>query len=715
MDATQSLRRFLTATILTLLLTSPAASQERATLVADKLEIRDNSQLIAEGNVEVFFQGRRLTAKRIIYDQKAERLNIEGPIQFTDESGDTVVLASQADLSSDMIEGLLTSARVVLNRQLQMTATQAQRVSGRYLQLDNAFASSCRVCAGSKTPLWEIRARRITHDQTERQIYFDHAHLRLGGVPVFYIPYLRLPDPTLKRANGFLVPKFSSSTTLGTGIKLPYFLMLGASRDLTITPFLTTDKARSVTLRYRQAFTTGDITLLGALSGDTATRDLSSYVFADGAFRLPAGFGLTLHGETASGPAYLADYDISDTDRLTSSLDIMRVRRNELVYGSLKGIKSLRSKENASNIPSVIGDVLWQRRLTGFGGQGDLRFGHHGHMRSSVSNTDSDGDTVPDGRDVTRTSIGANWRRDWILPGGLIETILGETRLDVYDIAQDPRFAGGNSRLWGATGMELRWPLVRTDKNGTTQVLEPLLQVATAKASDAVLPKEDSTLVEFDKASLMLLNRYPGTDSVETGLHANIGLSWTRYDPDNWSLGTTLGRIIRAEDENDFSIASGLDGVTSDWLAAFHIDSGYGLYTAGRIIANDALHLAQSEVQMEYSTNRLALTSGYIWSIADAAEFRSENISEMVVSTGYELNDYWHLKASNRYDLTANEASRAGVGLRFKNECLLFDFSVSHRFTTSTRVQPDTRFGVTLELMGFGGGNSAGPTKMCRK
>ena len=69
----------------------------------------------------------------------------------------------------------MQSARLVLNRELQLAAAQIQRIGGRYTQMDNTVASSCKVCEGNPTPLWEIRARRVLHDQQERQIYFDNA------------------------------------------------------------------------------------------------------------------------------------------------------------------------------------------------------------------------------------------------------------------------------------------------------------------------------------------------------------------------------------------------------------------------------------------------------------------------------------------------------------------------------------------------------------
>ena len=63
----------------------------------------------------------------------------------------------------------------------------------------------------------------------------------------------RLED-LASRASGFLNPALRSSSNLGFGLKVPYFITLGPHKDLRITPYLTTKGARSVELRYRQAF-----------------------------------------------------------------------------------------------------------------------------------------------------------------------------------------------------------------------------------------------------------------------------------------------------------------------------------------------------------------------------------------------------------------------------------------------------------------------------
>ena len=44
-----------------------------------------------------------------------------------------------------------------------------------------------------------------------------------------------------------------------------------------------------------------------------------------------------------------------------------------------------------------------------------------------------------------------------------------------------------------------------------------------------------------------------------------------------------------------------------------------------------------------------------------------------------------------------------------------FNLSLSRRYTSSTSVQPSTDFGLSVELLGFGGGSAAGAAKVCRR
>ncbi|WP_374426492.1 LPS-assembly protein LptD [Tabrizicola sp.] len=710
--------RLLAFLALLLSLALPAAAQDSATLVSDNLEITGDTRLIADGNVEVFFKGRRLKASRIVFDQETDRLEITGPIVLTEESGETLILASQAELAADLSEGILTSARLVLNQQLQLAANRMMRVSGRYTALQNVAASSCKVCPGSPTPLWEIRARRVVHDEVERQIYFNRAQFRIAGVPVLYIPRLRMPDPTLKRATGFLMPSIRTTSDLGTGIRVPYFIVLGQSADLTLTPYLTARQSETLGLRYRRAFATGWIELEGAVTRDQLIEgETRGYLRAKGYFQLPERFQLSFDGQTVTDRSYLLDYGIDNSDRLDSRVEIKRTRRNEHISGRIISFQTLRDTETNTTIPTVIADLTFHRRfsLGPLGGEGGLRLQTHNHSRSSTDPVDRNGDGIADGRDLGRISARIDWRRSFLLPMGIEGTILGEVTADAYTIAEDATFGGSTSRTHGSAGVELRWPWSKTEAGGAVQVIEPVVQLVYASSNAERLPNEDSVLVEFDEGNLFALDRFPGSDAVERGPRANVGISWTRHDPNGWSMGLTLGRVFRESDLGQFGPGSGLAGDRSDWLAGATFTLSDSLALSGRVVLDDDLSVTKAEARFTLSSPKTAFSSSMIWAVADPLENRPDPIQEITFDARRKINPNWTAKVSGRYDFEGDQGTLAGLGLEFLNECVRFDVSLSRRFTSSTSVSPTTDFGLSLDLVGFGSGVTGGPARTCRQ
>ncbi len=675
-----------------------------ATLVADQVLV-EGAGLEARGNVVVFYKGARLSAAALRYDSIAGRLQIEGPIVLRDGSG-TLFLADAAELSPDLREGILESARLVLNQQLQIAAAEINRVSGRYTQMTKVIASSCQVCLGRPVPLWSIRASRVIHDQQARQLYFHDAQLRLLDIPVFYLPRLRLPDPTVTRASGFLVPQMRLNSKLGSGLRAPYFITLGRSADLTIAPFVT-DVTRTLELRYRQAFANGRIDFDAAWSRDDLRPGVDrSYLFGQGSFDLPADFRLRFHLQQASDPAYLADYGYSGQDRLLSDITVSRVRRDQYIFADLVHWETLRASELpiADQLPFAQADLLYEQRFTppGIGGQAAVQVSAQGHARQSTA------DGV--GRDQARVGLGLEWGRDWVLSNGMVVTLEGRLAADFYRVEQDSAFAPELTRTSRAVGVGLSWPMARTTRTGAREVLEPVAELAWSATSGPAVPNDDSVMVEFDAANLFDLSRFPGQDAVETGLRANVGLRWSRFDPEGLSFSLTGGRVFRATDEGQFTAASGLDGLASDWLIAGQARLGSGLWAQARALVADDFSLTRAETRLGWRSERIEMNAGQVWVIADAAEDRADPISTLTLDGTWRFNDNWSSSLDTAMDLQAGTPTRARLGLTYENECIRVGLALSRRFASSGSAAPSTDIGVSVELNGFGasGGRRAG-------
>lgn len=201
---------------------------------------------------------------------------------------------------------------------------------------------------------------------------------------------------------------------------------------------------------------------------------------------------------------------------------------------------------------------------------------------------------------------------------------------------------------------------------------------------------------------------------MERGIRANLGVTWLRHDPAGWTLGVAAGRVIRAEDLGQFTAASGLDGAQSDWLVAWQLGTPNGLSLTNRLLLDDGLTLTKGELRMGVTAERYAVSAGYVYVRDDPAENRPDPTEELVFDSSVKLSRGWTARLSGRYDVVLDRASRAGAALAFRNECLLVDLSLSRRFTSSTSVTPTTEFGLSVELLGFGGSGESGPARQCR-
>lgn len=681
------------------------AAQAPATLVADRILVQGSgNQLIAEGNVEVFHDGTRLSAARITYDRSTNQLAIIGPIFIRTAEGE-ILTADRASLDARLERGLLRGARLILDERLQLAADRIDRVDSRYTQLTRTAATSCKVCDDGRPPLWEIRAGRVVHDSEARQLYFEDAQFRVYDLPIFWLPRMRLPDPTLTRATGLLIPEPRATDQLGLGIKLPYFIRLGDHRDLTLTPYLSPETT-TLDARYRQAYLNGLIELRGGITNDTLTDAPRGYLFAEGAFRLKDGGILRFDVESASDDAYLLDYDISGADRLDSELSYTRVEDRQMRRAHVTLYQSLRAAEDNDRLPPVVAEAAWERRTTPSIG-GTLTFGGalEGHLRTLDAGPDGLGDTL-------RAGATLDWRRSFVTrPGLIIETEAG-LRLDHYAFSDDA-LADDTTRTRTQLGTTLRYPLIRKGPQAT-HLLEPVLQFAWSDQSGGAVPNEDSSTAEFDQTSLLSLSRFPGEDATETGARAALGLSWARRGDRGWNSRLTFGRVLRDRAEPDFTHTSGLDGTASDWLIAAALESPEGLALQGRTLVDDAAQVTRAEALLDWSNARLDLTAGYIFLPPDTEEDRADPVREISFDGTYRFNENWSAGLDMRYDLAAGSPSQAGLDVGWRNECVTVDFSVSRRFTSSTSVQPTTDFGLLVGLTGFSAGRVGASPGRCQ-
>ena len=676
---------------------------------------RESQRLTASGNVEVLYQGRVLRARSIVYDQRADRIDATGLVLTDDQGG--VVIADSAAMTPDLEDGLIESARLLIAGRMQLAAAEAGREGG-YDTLYRTVASTCTVCEGDPTPTWQIRASRVIRDETAQRIYFENARFELLGIPIAWLPRASIPEPGVRRADGFLLPMFRSSSEIyGFGFKLPYYRTLGDHADMTVTPFITTSGARIIEGQLRQRLGSGGYNIAGSLALDDGLGDeddLRGAVSAQGAFALPRGFVGDFDLNWASDDSYLGQFDYSDADRLTSTAAVHRTSLDEYVSFGTVAFQALAGSEDvdAGTIPFAFPELTY-RRLYATPGLGGGTLGIDGESLGIIRE---------EGQNMFRAGGAADWTRDGNVGHGIMAEAIGALEFDAYR-AWDARETGDTedyARTVPTGSVELRWPWLR-ETASAQHVIEPIVQVAYSHAfGDTNVPNEDSQLVEFDDTNLFSLNRFPGIDRLETGLRANLGVSYTRQDPEGWSLGLTAGRVVRAtKSDAQFYEGTGLAGKWSDFVTAVSLQFDWGLSLVNRSLFSDDLDFVRNEFALAYDGPRGGLRAAYVYLEEDDSNpfiGPQPETSEIALDARYRFLPNWELRGLWRYDAVESANLRAGAGITYGNECAEFDLSFQRRYTYTDNLPPSTSVAFGLKLSGFGDdGETKWPARVCMR
>ena len=694
-------RPFISALTLLAMWAGAVAAQTSiySTLTADNVSYESGAGILnASGHVVVIFDQTTLEADSLTYNRFTGEITANGPLRIVDNNG-AVFTATVATLSEDLTSGIIRGARLLLSNRFQIAAAEIRRSSGRFNTLYRTVGSTCTIDPDNTVPIWQIRAERIIHDSGAKRLYFEDARFELFGLPIAYLPRLRMPDPSVERATGLLYPELISSEIFGYGIKLPYYVTFGDSADATITPFATTTGAFLLEAEVRRRFYNGEFNIHGAFALKGSSGDEGDgFIESDFSYLLPNKNEFFVDMAVTSDDAFMRRYGYDDSDRLLSRTGMRRYESNRLFEVTAIYFQSLRDDEIDAEVPFVLPEInyrqTWEEGLTG--GRLGLNFSTIGLFRQS-------------GRDVFRASASADWRKDWSAPLGIRATTYAKVQGDVYRVWDDINFDDSLLfRLTPTIGGDFSLPMAKTTNRGARLVLSPVAQfIYTPELGfNDDVPNEDSLQVEFDETNLFNLSRFPGEDQIETGFRANVGVSYRRYDPSGWTLGVDVGQVFHFNATSQFSTGSGLGSPSSDILAAVSFELPPRYRIASRLLVSPDAGIRRAESELALDFNRFDLSATYVFLAADVVADSPIDRSEANISASYLISDNWEANASLRRDLLANENIEGEIGVIYANECIEVAVSLSRRFTTSNNVPPDTNFDVSVKLAGFGGGST---------
>lgn len=680
--------------------------ESNSILLADSIELDAQGNLIAQGNVDIVYKEQRLKAPKVVYIKDKNILIMDMGATLTDENGSSFI-AETAELDQQLLNGIINGANLVLKQQIQMRADILERENGFNTNLTNVKATACFSC-DNPIPIWQIRAKSGNHDIERQQLIFQNAHIRVFDIPVFYVPYLRLPEPRVKRMRGFLVPRTKQNSLLGFGLELPYFLPMGQDRDITISPLIS-QETKTLKLNYRQAFDEGRIVANLAASKDTVfSEKLRGRFQSNGDFNLPNDYRLYYDFTIVSDNSYISDYDYPPLDRIASRISVNKTQKLQHQEANLVYYHSL--FDDYGVLPAIINFNHYDKYIKVPTLQGDFRVSTilHNNFRSSQKNIY--------GRDIRRLNTSLGWSNSYKTNQGIRIELGSQIRFDSYLTRQDTRFKNEENTVSADGLITVGWPMIRHDILQHQDILEPVLQFAISKQEDLKLPLEESLYSELDEGNLISLSRFPARDRFEKDARGAIGLKWLRKFKSGSKLDISLGQVFRQNEEEDFNTGSGLNSKVSDYLLSAKYMAQKGFSIAGRTLLDPNISPNRIEALATYAWDRVSLSTGFSFLPKSISQERKNDISELRLATIYQFDDVWRYTTGVRYDLSNDRTAEVSIGILFDNECTNVAFTAKRRFSNSGSSSSVTSWDLTTSLKGFStGGNRSPSLKDCRE
>ncbi len=709
----------------------------------------NNQRVSAVGNVQMFYNGTSVEADKVIYDQKTKRLHAEGNIRLTDADG-KITYANIMDLSDDYRDGFVDSLRVDTEDATRMAATRADRTSGNYTVFENGVYTACAPCKDDpkKPPLWQVKAARIIHNQTEKMLYFENAQLEFFGVPMAYLPYFSTPDPTVKRKSGFLMPAYTTVSTYGFGVEVPYYFALAPDYDLTVNPRFTTRQGVLLQGEFRQRLINGSYQIRaygidqldqGAFAGQPGDRQFRGGVDTKGQFALNDKWVWGWDGVLLSDYYFFSDYRLAQyRDPLNSFLSLPTEAISQLYltgvgnrsFFDARTIYYLSFSGNQNQVPVIHPVIDYNNVINSpiLGGEFSYKTNFTSLTRDTAAfdpittlanlqglclNASAD----PLARipsqcllrgmpgTYTRLTAEAQWRRSFTDSIGQIWTPFAIARVDAIDasISNQPGVSNflpvGDTqalRVMPTVGFEYRYPFINVQPWGTTTI-EPIAQVIIRpnESYAGKLPNEDAQSLVFDTSNLFSVDKFSGYDRVEGGGRANVGVQATTQFDRGGSINVLFGQSYQLFGLNSFAVAdatntgldSGLATPRSDYVASvsYSPNRTYTFSTRARFDeATMNVNRFEAEGRANFDRWSMAVTYG---NYAPQPELGYLTRREgLLGSASIKIAANWVVSGAARWDLEANKLNQYIVGAGYVDDCFVLaaNYVTSYSYSAGT-------------------------------
>ena len=713
-----------------------AAQVEADTLAYDQL----NDVISAEGRVSLHYSGYSITCDDLRYEQGNGALVCDGNVEIRDPAGN-VYRAERLTVTKGMKTAVLKALQLTTSTGALVSADDVEFRKELGTTLIEAAYSPCGLCVDKKGHRigWQVKAGKIVQDQANRTVSLDNPRLELLGIPVAWLPVLRVPDLSAAGEAGLQVPSLDYKPELGGRAVVPFFWAAGRHTDLIFTPTLMTRQGVLFGGQWVQRFGAGALSVRAwglrqaapeAFSGKLGDRAWRGAFRASGEFSVAPDWRAVFGYTAFTDAAFLGDYSLDSGGASVNEVHAVHLSRDTRIdlrvedYTRLGEVSAATQKSEADVLPNMRGVTE-----TDLGEMGRLRFSatlQNIHRENDETATYGGKNYVPGYEgDKLHATVEASWQKQLISPQGIVATPFLGLRLDGarYDRGSlsTPGEPAGEVLLSATpiAAIDVRYPLMMTGPDASTILFEPIGQLvyrASSRTSPGITNDNAQSFV-LDDTNIFSYNRFSGTDRQETGLRANLGFrTLATLGADRW-VEFIAGQSVQLAGENSFAAPdqmhlearSEMAGKTSPLVLAARGSPGGGLTLGAKAqleLIDGMAGIGRVAAGAHWAENGYALGGDVVHLRHDDDAGVTADQTEVTVSAGAPLPvDYWRVDGSVSWDVAANKWLQSTANLVYDDGYLMITgFATA---TGSTNSNPDkVVLGAKLRLKGPDGGVS---------
>jgi len=718
-------------------------------LSSNELVYNKDAQIVtASGAVQINYGGYRMVAQRVEYNQKSGRMTAIGNVELIMPDGNRMY-GDKMDVTDSFSDGFVNSLRIEMPDNTRMVAEKGERVGGNQLILTKGVYTACMACSQEgRAPLWQVKARRVVQNGVTHTVRLEHARFELFGLPIAYVPWIEVPDNTVKRKSGFLFPSVSVSQHLGVGVKVPYYYVISPSMDATVSATGYTGQGLLLEGEFRQRFENGTHVLRvagisqmdpGSFTAGTsdAEHKTRGMISSKADFKINPRWTFGWDVTAQSDNNFSRTYGLEGLSQSTHTNDIYLTGLGKRNYFDMRAFyydiqdadnNSTAEKQQAVVYPSI--DYHYVDPKSVYGGElsATMNLTHLSRDKASVlDNVNNLGDASLNDRFLglsgsdTRLSTEVQWQRTFTTDGGLVLTPLAAARGDVYGLGMDSpngQYSGNYDTSDYATrgmvtaGLEAKYPFLITTSN-STHVFEPIAQIYVRPDEQLAgqLPNEDAQSFVFDATNLFDRDKFSGFDRIEGGTRANVGWRYTGSFDNGYKLQHIFGQSYQLAGRNSFATPdlagvgadSGLETTRSDYVTMFGLTTpqGISLSTSYRFDEKN-FAFRRGDTSVGFANDIFQTNLIYTHITAQPQYGFTSDQDEIQTRAQIKFKEYWSVFGTVSYDINNSQVTRQGIGLSYEDECTILSISFLNKKDTTDQSASNWSVGARLTFRTLG-------------